>query len=458
MVGCHRMKRICSWGSLVLCITSVADSFRANPLLRQRRGHDQCLRSTNRDEPCAWIVPENVSFGSLEKLELRSISEVERQRQNPSKTDSTSLCTVSTRAIGLNFADIFCLLGLYAAANEIRGSAAFCPGLEYAGVVEKDPTGTFMEGDRILGFTRFGAYADTVKVPPYFLYPLPSNWTYAQGASFLVQALTAWHGMVEIGQMPDWTSDKQNHVVLVHSAAGGVGLWASEIAARRGAIVIGLVGSDTKAATFDQRIKNISPKSRAMVRGDESSFGRRLSEVLCDIHEVPASNLTSRDPLVSLRKLGYGVDFVMESLGGKYFSESFEAINRGGALVTFGSTSYVSPGLGINKLRLVWRYLTRPRIDPGTLTSRNIRLAGFNLIYLTDLPEELGRQLRDCIRCLSGEFGGEGQESNQWVPLDGVTPPVIGSVFDFREEAVTALEYLKGGSTVGKVVLENSKV
>lgn len=396
-------------------------------------------------EPHSWIVPKGVAFGSIDKLKFQPVS-----TNTKNETPSDPLCKISTRAIGLNFADIFCILGFYSAANEIRGDAAFCPGLEYAGVVVEDPTNTFIVGQRVLGFSRFGAYSDLVEVPPQFLYPLPDNWTFTQGAAFLVQALTAWHGLVEVGGMEITDPAENVDVVLVHSAAGGVGLWASEIAARRGATVVGVIGSPEKASTFNERILSLSPKSRTLIRGDETTFGRRLAELLCEVHET-----TKTSDLKILRKDGNGVDIVMESLGGQYFRHSFEALNQGGSLVTFGSTSYVNPGLNINKLRLIWRYLNRFQVDPGTLTSRNIRLAGFNLIYLTDMPTELRRQLKECIVCLSGLTAKTGRDNNLLPSLDNVVPPVIGGTFNFRSECIKALEHFKSGKTVGKIVLVN---
>lgn len=408
------------------------------------------------DEPYHWVVPEGTPFGSLDKLQFRPVHLNQTKTNSKYEKAVSMLCTVSTKAIGLNFADIFCILGLYSAANEVRGDAAFCPGLEYSGVIVEDPTGTFSPGQRVLGFTRFGAYSDIVHVPPYFLHPMPDHWTFVQGAGFLVQALTAWHGLVEIGRLPSLTTQFEKCVVLIHSAAGGVGLWAAEIAARRGATVVGLVGTRNKVQVFEDRILPLSPQSRAMIRGEERTFGRRLADLLSEMNEerIPA-DVSSKEKLEYLREEGKGVDYVMESLGGEYFTASFNSLNRGGALVTFGSTSYVSPGLSINKIRLIWRYLTRPRIDPGTLTSRNIRLAGFNLIYLTDKPDELRQELRDCISCLNG--GEKEDDTGVFASLDSVTPPIVGETFDFRTGTVEALERLKSGTTVGKVVLKTTQ-
>jgi alcohol dehydrogenase len=239
---------------------------------------------------------------------------------------------------------------------------------------------------------------------------------------------------------------------LVHSAAGGVGLWASEIAARRGAVVVGVVGSSEKVEIFRRRILPLSPRSVTIVRGPERTFERRLRSLLQD---VCADGDDDGVGSVGVGSVGsVGVDLVMESLGGRYFEGSLRSLRPGGGLVTYGSTSYASPGRGRNPFRLAWRYLNRPKVDPGTLTSRNVRLAGFNLIYLTDRPDRLRQELEDCIRCL----GNRGREDASAVELlSFVTPPIIGEMLDFRSEAVEALERLKGGDTYGKVVLSNEK-
>ncbi|KAG7337416.1 hypothetical protein IV203_002679 [Nitzschia inconspicua] len=187
-----------------------------------------------------------------------------------------------------------------------------------------------------------------------FLWPLPleegvmttnvSNnysWSFVEGASFFVQALTAWAGLVDVGGMPDLTVESQTdkrpppYIVLVHSAAGG---------------------------------------------------------------------------------LDYG--------------PSYEALRRGGSLVTFGSTSYASPGLGLNPMRL-FGCTSIDQNRPGELTSRNIRLAGFNLIYLTDQPAKLRSELTQCIRCLGGD------RDTVWSAgpdLGLVTPPIVGQTLTFERK------------------------
>ncbi|MFM8487191.1 MAG: alcohol dehydrogenase catalytic domain-containing protein, partial [Bacteroidota bacterium] len=120
-----------------------------------------------------------------------------------------------------NFADVFAIWGLYGATPE----GSFTPGLEYAGVVERvgSDISHLKPGDRVMGVTRFGAYTTHLNIDARYAIPLPQGWNFEQGAAYLVQTLTAYYGMVHLGAM------QKNQAVLIHSAAGGVGLQAVQI-------------------------------------------------------------------------------------------------------------------------------------------------------------------------------------------------------------------------------------
>jgi hypothetical protein len=181
----------------------------------------------------AWVIPKGVKFGSLKRLKLQTVAAA------AATTPSNTSITVATRAVGLNFADIFTILGYYKAVKQNRGKSldTFCPGLEFSGVVlDSDHCGDFQKGDRVFGFTRFGAYAKVVQVENGgCLRKLPDNWSHKQGAAFLVNALAAWHGLVTVAGMGVYQNKKV--VILIHSAAGGVGLIASEIAVQQGSLM-----------------------------------------------------------------------------------------------------------------------------------------------------------------------------------------------------------------------------
>ena len=396
--------------------------------------------------PRAWTVPNGVSFGDLNRLKLLPL--------DTKNNNSTDTVKVATRAIGLNFADVFTLLGYYTAANLVRNDGAFVPGLEFAGIVLNDSQ-DFCKGERVYGFTRFGAYSDVVNVKPTSLRRLGS-WSFEQGASFLVNALTAWYALVTVAGMPDIATIQQRDcpfVVVVQSAAGGVGLWASEIAARRGALVVGIVGHESKTKTFFERLRLICPHAQCLVRRNNAQeYAHGLATAICRARfqatglEPPLWETPS-----DLVQAGWGCDVLMESYGGKYFRPSMDLMNAGGSIATYGSTTYngKASSTRLPFLPLVWKYLRRPMLDPGELVGRNIRVGGFNLIFLTENTRELSKALEDCIACLSGS------DNHSADALDSVTPPVVGSVFSFDNQAVDALTALRSGTTVGKVVLTN---
>ena len=260
---------------------------------------------------------------------------------------------VGVRAIGLNYADIFCCLGLYAAANAVlheRGGGAFCPGLEFAGEVLAvgNETRQYSTGDRVYGFSRFGAYRTAVACREPYVRKIPDDWSFSEAAALLVQGLTAWHGLVELG------AARAGSRVLVHSAAGGVGCAALEICQHLGCDVVGVIGSEAKQPFLAERFPNVTP----LVRGPARGFAAQLAE-----HEQ--------------------FDVVLESLGGEYLSASLDHVAPMGRLVTFGATAaYGGARDGVRKwLSLVPNHLRRPKIDPGTLVSTNRAVMGLNLIW-----------------------------------------------------------------------------
>jgi NADPH:quinone reductase-like Zn-dependent oxidoreductase len=104
-----------------------------------------------------------------------------------------------------------------------------------------------------MGITRFGAYSTHVKVTHEYLRKLPQQFTLEQGACFLGQALTAWYGLVYLGGLQPSVYRQSrleqalgSKVVLIQSAAGGVGLWALNICKICAAFPIAVVGNESK--------------------------------------------------------------------------------------------------------------------------------------------------------------------------------------------------------------------
>ncbi|MEQ8534978.1 MAG: alcohol dehydrogenase catalytic domain-containing protein, partial [Imperialibacter sp.] len=152
----------------------------------------------------AWQMAKAGSMDRLLKVET-TIAEPD---------DSSVL--VAVKAIGLNFADIFAMLGIYSATPK----GTFIPGLEFSGEilrVGKNVT-KFKTGDRVMGVTRFGAYTTHIVQSPDYLSPIPKGWSFEEGAAYLVQALTAYYSLFSLGDI------QKGYKILIHSAAGGVGI------------------------------------------------------------------------------------------------------------------------------------------------------------------------------------------------------------------------------------------
>src|ERR1700682_2469489 len=136
---------------------------------------------------------------------------------------------VAIHAAGINFPDILMAAGEY----QLKPPLPFTPGVEAAGeVVEVHGVAGVAVGDRVIVKMRHGAYADEAVVAPSQLTPLPSTFDYAEGATFLAAHGTAYHALIDRGQV------QPGEVLLVHGAGGGVGLAAVEIGKMLGATVI----------------------------------------------------------------------------------------------------------------------------------------------------------------------------------------------------------------------------
>ena len=304
---------------------------------------------------------------------------------------------VSVKAIGLNFADIFAIWGLYKAAPKTD----FTPGLEYAGVIESVGEGVsqYRPGDRVMGITRFGAYTTHLNIDARYVIPLPADWDFATGASYLVQTLTAYYGMAYLGNL------QKGFNVLIHSAAGGVGLQAAKIARAYGCFAIGTVGTPSKVETALQ-----AGYDKAIVRSKD--FKEHLRAALD----------------------GRPLHLVLDSIGGEYFTIPFYMLAPMGRMVVFGSARYTTPGDKPNKWHMLKEWLTRPKVDAQSLPEKNRAVLGFNLIWLYQQAALMHQLLQE---------------------LDALqlTPPHVGQRFSF-EKLPEAVQALQSGKSVGKVVVE----
>ena len=152
---------------------------------------------------------------------------------------------IKSHAIGVNFADTLFRQGTYAVAPKFPDS----PGLEASGIVEAVGEGVtaLPLGTRVAAFAS-KTYAEFCLAPATQVIPLPKSVSFAEGAAFPIQVLTAYHLLHTAFRTAP------GHIVLVHSAAGGVGQLFCQLASRAGAHVIGTAGGPEKVARAKARV------------------------------------------------------------------------------------------------------------------------------------------------------------------------------------------------------------
>src|SRR6202795_357251 len=219
---------------------------------------------------------------------------------------------VAVRAAGINFPDILMAAGEY----QLKPELPFTPGVEAAGeVIEVNGADGTAVGDRVIVKMRYGAYADEAVVTPSQTIPLPGAFDYAEGATFLAAHGTAYHALIDRGQV------KPGEVLLVHGAGGGVGLAAVEIGKLLGATVIAAASSEDKLA-----VAQTKGADHLLVYGRE-----------------PVREAVKRLPD------GRGADVVFDPAGGEVFENSLRCIAWGARILVIGFTG----GIGLARTNLL---------------------------------------------------------------------------------------------------------
>src|ERR1700682_1099247 len=219
---------------------------------------------------------------------------------------------VAIHAAGINFPDILMAAGEY----QLKPPLPFTPGVEAAGeVIEVDAVVGIAVGDKVIVKMRHGAYADEAVAAPSQLTALPSTFDYAEGATFLAAHGTAYHALIDRGEL------QPGEVLLVHGAGGGVGLAAVEIGKMLGATVIAAASSEEKLAV-------------AQARGAD--------------HLVQYGREPFRDVVKRITD-GRGADVVFDPVGGEIFENSLRCIAWGARILVIGFTG----GVGLARTNLL---------------------------------------------------------------------------------------------------------
>lgn len=256
------------------------------------------------------------SFGGPEVLTLEDI---------PTPEPGAGQVLIKIAAVGINYIDIYHRSGLY--PNQLPLTL----GVEAAGTVAAlgPDVSAVRLGDRVAYTGAPGAYAEYAVVPAHRLVPVPSDLSLEQAAAALLQGMTA-HFLTH-STYPIHPGDQ----VLIHAAAGGVGLLLVQLAKRRGAQIFATVSTEAKAEL-------------ARAAGAD---------------EIIFYNDQDFEALVRQKTGGAGVHVVYDSVGRTTFDKSLSSLRPRGTMVLFGQSSGPVPPFDPNTLNAKGSlFLTRPSL------------------------------------------------------------------------------------------------
>ncbi len=318
-------------------------------------------------------------YGDLANL---SVDEVPTPEPGPGQV------LVAVHAIGINFADGLMVLGQY----QEKPPLPFVPGLEAAGIVEACGEGVtrVKPGDRVVALVDTGAYAEALVAPEDRLFPVPDGMDLVTAASFAVVYGTSHLALERRARL------QPGETLLVHGAAGGVGLTAVEIGRAMGATVIASASSPEKLAM-------------AALHGAD--------------HLIDYTHEDLRERVRAITN-GRGADVIYDPVGGDVFDASLRCVAWEGRILVIGFASG----------RI-------PQAPANILLVKNASVIG---VFWGAYRQRDPQVVRDSLSTLFG-----------WC-AEGRLKPHISHRLDLAE-AAAAIGLLRGRQSTGKVVLTTGR-
>ena len=335
-----------------------------------------------------------VKYGKAESA--FAIKEVDK----PAVPENKAL--IKVEGFGLNFADVLARLGAYRDAPPIPCVL----GYEVVGRIEKVGKNVHESsvsvGQRVVAFTRFGGYAEYAITDHRAAVPIPEEMDKGVAVALATQYSTAYFCVFEAINL-----NEGDHV-LIHAAAGGVGIALVQMARNKGCVIYGTAGSEEKMEFLKRE-------------GVDHHINYRRSDFADEILKIRGKER---------------IDVIFDSIGGKTFNKGKKILAYGGRMICYGAASRTGKKGGLfADLRLAWGF---GFLHPIGLLMESKAVIGVNMLRIADhKPDVMQRCLHKVVE----------------LAKDGKVKPHVGGVYK-AEEIAEAHSFLESRNSIGKIVVE----
>ncbi|PKR56494.1 NADPH:quinone oxidoreductase family protein [Thalassospira lohafexi] len=312
--------------------------------------------------------------------------------EHPDPVAAPNAVVIEVAACGVNFADSLILQGTY----QKRPTGAFSPGFEVSGTVMEigDDVRGIAVGDRVMALPDWGGYATRLMVDASLVMPLPDEVSFDASAAFQIAYGTSWFGLKYRANV------QPGEIVLVHGAAGGVGLTAVECAKLLGATVIATAGGAEKCQIARDHGADY------VIDYKTQSIRDRVRDIVAGLNRPPG--------------MQDGVDVVYDPVGGDVFDQSLRCVAPGARILLIGFASG-----------------TVPQIPANILLVKNVAAMGFYFgAYLLQNPDIARAGMAELVAMLSA----------------GKITPMISRRYPLSD-AMQALAAIADRTATGKLVI-----
>uniref|UniRef100_A0A3P8RYD3 Vesicle amine transport 1 n=1 Tax=Amphiprion percula TaxID=161767 RepID=A0A3P8RYD3_AMPPE len=265
---------------------------------------------------------------------------------------------VRVKACGLNFADLMARQGLY----DRLPSPPVTPGMECSGVVEAvgEEVTDRKVGDRVMVLNRFGLWQEVAAVPASHTFLIPEGMSFEEAAALPVNYITAYMMLFDFGNL------RPNQSVLVHAAAGGVGIAATQLCKTVKDVTVFGTASASKHETISQG-------------GVTHAIDYRTKDYVEEVRKISPK----------------GLDIILDPLGGSDTHKAYNLLKPMGKLITYGAANMLA-GQKKNLIAVAKNWYHQFSIHTLSLIQGNKSVCGFHLGYL-DGETELISQVMSTV-------------------------------------------------------------